>query len=410
MISKTGSNIQDIKSQNRLLILKHIAASSGISRVDISRMTGLSKMTVGNIVAELIQNHFIEETPAVISPPASTYGRRPIMLTLAAESPCICGILIKRKLCQIILSDLGGKIFYQRDYPYETLDSSDSLMQILWLLLDECMSHARRRILGIGISSVGPLDSAKGIILKPPYFYGIENLPIVSAVREKTGLPAYLVNDATAGAFSEKLFGLGVSVPNFAYLHIMNGIGAGFILNNTLYDGDSGQSGEIGHTSINFNGPVCACGNRGCLDLYANLTNMRSRIQELIPFYPESCLKTAYLSWENIIAAGNHGDPLAVSVLEEFCTYIAYSLTNTVNLLNISTIIVGYVSDSNGNIIEKLLQHKLSHMALSAKYRNFHIVHSSFNGDAPLIGAAALVADKIFEGVLPLPDPGNLPH
>lgn len=358
-------------------------------------------MTVSNIVTDLTQAHLVEETDLPVT--VSSYGRKPIMLTLASDSPCICGILIKRKLCQIILTDLGGKIFFQRNYPYDTLDSPESLLNILWTLFSECAASTTRKILAVGISSVGPLDSTEGVILKPPYFYGIENLPIVSIVQEKTGLPAYLVNDATAGAFSEKLFGIGVSIPNFAYLHIMNGIGAGFILNHTLYDGDSGQSGEIGHTSINFDGPLCACGNRGCLDLYANLDNMRSRIRELSLFYPDSRLNSACPSWQEILTAGNRGDALAICVLEEFCSYIAYSLTNAVNLLNLSTIIVGYDSNNDGTIIEELLEYKLSSLALSAKYKKFHIVHSSFNGDAPLIGAAALVADKVFEGLLPLP-------
>lgn len=406
MNKKTGSNIQDVKSNNRMLVLRHIAVSDGISRVDIARQTGLSKMTVGNIVTELTQADLAVETDLASS--TANYGRKPIMLTLSPSSPCICGILIKRKLCQIILTDLGGKIFFQRDYAYQTLTSSEELLEIIWNLYTQCCTHTFRRILAIGISSVGPLDSMAGILLKPPYFYGIENLSIVSIMREKTGLPTYLVNDATAGAFAEKLFGLGISIPNFAYLHIMNGIGAGFILNHQLYDGDSGQSGEIGHTSINFNGPLCACGNRGCLDLYANLDNMRARIQELALLYPDSPLLESIPSWLEIIKAGNQRDPLAICVLEEFCSYIAFSLTNVVNLLNLSTIIVGYDSDGSGSIIEEILQHKLSAMALSAKYHSFHIVHSSFWGDAPLIGAAALVADNVFEGQLELLELKNL--
>ena len=235
-MEKTGSNIQDVKSKNRMLVLKHIATSSGISRVDIARSTGLSKMTVGNIVTELLSSGLAEETINVSNNTSASYGRRPILLTLAQNSPCICGMLIKRKLFQIILSDLGGRIFKQVDYPYDTLSSSEDLLQILTKAYTECAESTKRRIIAIGIASLGPLDSSKGIILNPPYFYGIENLPIVSIIREETGLPVFLVNDATAGAFSEKLFGSGTSISNFAYLHIMNGIGAGFILNHALYE------------------------------------------------------------------------------------------------------------------------------------------------------------------------------
>lgn len=183
----------------------------------------------------------------------------------------------------------------------------------------------------------------------------------------------------------------------------MNGIGAGFILNNSLYDGDSGQSGEIGHTSINFNGPQCACGNRGCLDLYANLDNMNARILELRDFYPHSfLLKHSPASWSDIISAGNSHDALAINILEEFCTYISYSLATALNLLNLSTVIVGYDSADENTIIESLLQNKLNRLVLSARMTPLSIIHSSFNGDAPLIGTIALVAAKIFSGKLVL--------
>lgn len=401
MKADTGSNIQNVKFQNRLLVLRHIAMHKGIARVDMARITGLSKMTVGNIVNELITAGLAEETAQL--PDFAASGRKPVFLTLSANSPCICGMLIKRGLCQIILSDMGGNIFLKEDYPYAALHSPQNLLTILDSLFQKCKKSASRRILAIGIACVGPLDSTRGLILKPPYFYDIENLPIVSLIQEMTGLPAFLVNDATAGALSEKIFGLGKTISNFAYLHIMNGIGAGLVLNHTLYDGDFGQSGEIGHTSINFNGPLCACGNRGCLDLYANLEHMQARIRELAVLYPDSSLANSPApDWNQIVTAGNHRDALALNVLEEFCSYIAYSLTNTLNLLNLSTVIVGYPSNHDGSIIEELLSHKLNTLAMSARYQPVSVVHSSFDDNAPLVGSAALVADKIFEGELTL--------
>ena len=95
MQEKTGSNIQDVKSKNRMLVLKHIATGSGISRVDIARSTGLSKMTVGNIVTELLSSGLAEETTNASNNTSANYGRRPILLTLAQNSPCICGMLIR---------------------------------------------------------------------------------------------------------------------------------------------------------------------------------------------------------------------------------------------------------------------------------------------------------------------------
>lgn len=401
MKKDTGSNIQNVKLQNRLLVLKHIASSKGIKRSDIARVTDLSKMTVGNIISELLSADLIEEYETVQISASS--GRRPSMFQLSKNSPCICGMLVKRQLCQMVLSDLGGHIFFQKDYPYTSLSSSQHLLDILEGMFQGCKEVSTRRIVAIGIACVGPLDSTTGYILKPPYFHGIENFPIVDRIHEIIGLPTFLVNDATAGAFSEKMFGIGASIQNFIYLHIMNGIGMGLILNHELYDGDSGQSGEIGHTCINFNGPRCACGNRGCLDLYASTDAMRTRIREIASFYPSSPLAGPSLpTWEEIVSAGNRNDPLAMVILEEFCSYVAYSLTNTINLLNLSTVIVGYSSNNDGLIVEELISHKLNSLVMSAKYHPISVVHSSFSGNAPLIGSVALVADKVFNQDLPL--------
>lgn len=408
MMNTAGSNIQDIKLKNRMLVLKIVATNHGISRSEIAKYTGLSKMAVSKIVSELIGLEMIAERPYQCS--EKVQGRRPIMLTISSNSPCICGILIKRGLCQFILANLNGNIFEQINYKYKSLRGEEELLDIITVSLKRLLKRTKRRVLAIGISSVGPIDSFNGNILNPPFFYGIENLQITSIIRNITSIPTFLVNDANAGALAEKLYGIGKNITNFTYLHIMNGIGAGFILQDKLYHGDTGQSGEIGHTSINFSGPKCDCGNSGCLDLYANTKELLSRMKELSSFYVNSSLiKLSDPNWMNIVDAGNRGDSLAVTLLDEFCSYISYALVDTLNLLDLSNIIVGYDSNTSGktlngtpwepslcSIIEKLLENKISNSILSSKYRKIHVYHSCFEGNAPLIGAIATIADKIF--------------
>ena len=397
-----GSNSQDVKQKNRALVLKLVAVNQGISRVDLARITGLSKMTVGNLVTELMEEGWITELISADSQNRNLHnnnssGRKPIMLALSSASPCICGMLIKRELCQIILGDFAGNVLDQIRYDYMKLENGEELIEILYQGFCKLSSRTNRKILAIGIASLGPVDSLSGVIRNPPYFYGIENVPIVSILQERTHCPAFLVNDANAGALAEKVYGLGKDISNFTYLHIMNGIGAGLVLKEELYNGDTGQSGEIGHTSINFAGPQCACGNRGCLDLYANVDNMRQKILELKNIYPRSPLAHKDRpSWRNIIDSAGRKDSLAIMVLDEFCSYISYALINMLNLLNISTLIIGYDSSGEEYVIEEMLRTKLSHSLQSVNFDNITVMHSSFNGDAPLIGSIAYVADKIF--------------
>lgn len=400
MQKSSGSNNQDVKQKNRMLVLKLITVNKGVSRVDIAKMTGLSKMTVGNIVTELIEQGIVTEKNLSDNPfPQNNgnYGRKPIMLTLSPDSPCICGMLIKRELCQIVIGDLSGTILEQINYEFSSLENGDALIDMLMQGFQTLTARIERPILAISIASLGPLNSSDGIILNPPYFYGIENFPITSIIHKITGLPTFLVNDANAGALAEKLYGIGKDIPNFTYLHIMNGIGSGLVLKDSLYEGDTGQSGEIGHTSINFAGPQCACGIKGCLDLYANVDNMRQKVFELSPFYPASPLASvSHPTWHDIVDCANRKDALAIIVIEEFCSYVSYALINTLNLLNIATLIVGYDSSLNGFIIEDIIKNKLSRTLLSANYDDITVIHSKFNGNAPLIGSIAFIADKIF--------------
>lgn len=398
---QSGANIRDLKQKNRALILKHIALTHGMSRGRLARMVGLSKMAVGNLVADLIEMGLVEECES----PASTgsYGRRPIILRLAKMSPCICGMLIKRGFFQVILAELGGTVLRRRDIPFEGEMDQERMLQLLLDAYDALCAEDPRPILAVGIASVGPLDVAHGVMLNPPSFYGIENVPLAERVSAHTGLPAFLIHDASAGALAEKFYGGQKNTDNFIYLHIMNGIGGGYVLDGRLYEGDSGQSGEIGHTSINFMGPRCSCGNIGCLELYANVPQMRRRIREMLPLYSGAAIPalagTDQIMWQDIVDAANHKEAAAIAALEEFCGYLAHAVAINLNLFDLSCVVVGYECSSKGNIVEKLLESKI---AACSRHRNITVLHSGFGGDAPLIGSIACVAQRVFDLSLPL--------
>lgn len=399
MVKQTGTNLSDVKSQNRALILKLIATERFVSRSDLSRITGLTKTTSSKIVSELISEGIIHETTDTSIEIENTVGRKPTFLDISPNSPCVCGMLIKRGLCSVILADYKCRILYRENYQYDEKLTGNKLVDILIGMFERMKAHQTREIIAIGIASVGPVNIAEQKIANPPNFYGINNLPIAQIIREKTGLPTFIMSDAGAGALAEKIYGKGKRLDNFIYLHIMNGIGSGYILKNNIYSGDMGQSGEIGHTSINFSGPICDCGNIGCLELYANIQNMNKKIASLKKVYQKASIlpenKTEY-TWVEIIDAANQQDFFAISALDEFCEYVSYALVNTINLLDISHILVGYDSSFPGDIFESMLSVKLNAHVLVTKSRSILIEKSGFNGDAPLMGTIALLTDKIF--------------
>lgn len=380
--------------KNKLIYL--IATSQNeISRTELATLTGLSKMTIGNYINELIQEGILIEEPYEFST-KHTPGRRPVALHISPSSPCIMGTYIGRTYCQSILADISGKAINTIRTYYDNTLSQEDLVEYIKKQFNKLTSHTSRPLLGYGVCSPGPIDKTSGTILNPPNFFNLSDIPIVSILEEYTKLPVRLIQDVDAGALVERLYGYGKKFNNFIYLHIIHGIGMSVILNGELFSEISGHSSEIGHMSINFNGPKCACGNVGCLEQYASLEQMKKRIRELLTLFKDSLFhKATDITQLTIIDFADRGDPIAITVLDEFCSYLSHALGTTLKFLDFSTLIIGYESHADSNLIEKILYTKLKPLFATTPNK-LKIFHSYFNGDAPLLGTIATITNEFF--------------
>ena len=397
MAANSGISIKGLKQKNLSLILKLIAVHPGVSRIDLAKTTHLTKMTVSNIVSDLLDHGIIyeDETSAGFGQPSN--GRTPTPLRLSPQAPKAIGVLIKRGILRIVLGDLSGNVLDDITVRPTSALTSDELLAIILNGIDQLISRNNSRILGIGISSIGPLDVQTGVLLNPPNFYEIQNFPVVEQVRHHTHLPTFLINDGNAGALGEKMYGIGKTIPNFLYVYLKHGIGSGLVLHGELYNGDRGQSGELGHSTINFAGPQCPCGNVGCLEMYANIRNVRNFIRQQHSLYPNTHIQDpSQLSLVEIIDLANQNDALAVSALNEYCNYLSHAILNVLNTLDLSCVIVDYESNVKGTVLENLILRKIQPRINSERFQSLHILRSQFHGHAPLIGALALVADNVF--------------
>ena len=397
-------NTAELKSQAIIesRLIRYIATSRDeISRGKLAEKMNVSKMTVSKHISRLIQLGIITEgQPQRLE--SQVMGRRPVGLRLSDTSPCLCGIFIRRTYVQIILTDLSSTMIDTIKEEFPTNLTADMLLDIILSGYDRIRSRTSRRIVGCGVSCIGPVDSKLGYILSPPNFFGITNVPIVSALHAHTGLPCFLSHDVSAGALIERLYGKGTKYNNFMFLHMQNGngIGVGYVMNGKCINNDLRRSGEIGHTSINYDGPQCMCGNRGCLEVYASLQRMQGCIKNLLPVYQNSKFHPSKeISWNNILDFASDGDAVAVAALDEYCSYLIFGITNALKLLEFDTIIIGYESAHSSNIIERMLRAKVQNIP---EFANLSILHSSFDGDAPLFGAVALVANEVFSNNIPL--------
>lgn len=237
-------NLDSMKLKNSFKILE-LLMKNEMSRVDLSRETGLTKTTVGGIVKSFIDLGFLREKKFI----SSGIGRPSVLLEIIPKSIHVIGLGLERYRVAGCLIDGQGHLMAQE---FRTFGKSDydSIMKALFEVSDELFTKASKKSItvnAIAIGAPGPLNTNEGIVKNPPKFSGFENIPIVKLIFEKYGVDTWLENDVDMAALGEKWYGEGRTLDDFVYVQVNEGIGAGIVMNGELYRGKEGYSGEIGH-------------------------------------------------------------------------------------------------------------------------------------------------------------------
>jgi len=186
---------------------------------------------------------------------------------------------------------------------------------------------------------------AEGMVSEPPIMPGWDKFPIESYIQSLWDVPVTLGNDAELGAIGEWAYGAGRGEENLAYVKVGRGIGAGMLLDGQIYHGADGSAGEIGHITIDENGPLCSCGNRGCLEAMAGGNAVAKRAVELVKKGQRTELSTIRpvdsIQSKDVIAAACNGDLVAQQILSETGAHLGTAIAGLVNLFNPSMIIIG---------------------------------------------------------------------
>ena len=385
MAARQGINGAHLKSRNRGLVLQQIASGS-VSRAAIARQIGLTKMTVTNLVGELIEAGVVQETAAAES---TAVGRSPVPLSIAPHAPKVVGLYIARESAGMILADLRLRVLVSRTVALAE-ETADTLRDKLFRLADEAVRAAGGDpVAGIGVSAIGPLDPHSGVLLRPAAFFDITGFPAAALLADRYALPVRVLNDMNAAALAEKLFGGGRELDNFLYVGISNGIGAGIISGDRLYQDTSGYAGEIGHMCINFDGPVCTCGRRGCLETYANMPVLLGRLRQ-----------AAGRPVGRADFAALQDDPACAAVFRDTADRLSTALVNAANLFDPQCIFLGHEAVFLPQSCLERIADQLERRTLAAGYQKIPLQLSAFGEKAPLLGSAAGILSEIFSGRL----------
>lgn len=385
MKKEVGKNLIDSKQYNRGLILKLIATNEATSRIELATATKLTKMTITNIISEYIENGIVEQCEEKVT---EGCGRNPIRLRISPSAPAVVGLFINRDRVEAVLCTLSLEILNRKIVLFETL-TKEQLSQYSYQVIDEIMESAQTRVIGIGVAVMGPVDINKGILLNPPHFFGIEDVNITQLLEGRYHLPVIVDHDQNSAAQAEILFGAGKDVQDFMFFGFTSGIGSGFVYDGKVLHNRMGMSSEIGHISIDRNGKRCACGNRGCLELYASVNVLNKKLQAV------TGEKHTYGEYCRMIKRSE-----VDKIMREMVEDIAVALVSGVNILNPQLIILGNECIEWDERYVYLLEEKVNTEKYVQHYGRLPIRKAYLGKDAQLLGAAANVLHQIFRGKL----------
>jgi len=252
----------------------------------------------------------------------------------------------------------------------------------------------------LSVAAPGPLDPRRGVILFAPNLPGWHEVPLRDRLAETFEVPTFLANDANLAALGEHRFGAGRDVDDMVYLTVSTGIGGGMILRGELYEGGQGLGGEIGHTVVEADGPLCACGNRGCLEALAAGPAIADAARSALREGESSILpdrldgKLEQITARHVAEAAAAGDELAQRLFARAGFYIGVSLVSLMLLLNPECFVIGGSVSKAGDLLFEPIQETVRARAPEIYWRETPILPAALGDDVGLLGALALALEN----------------
>ena len=367
-------NAEYTKLYNKKTFLR-LLRRAPLSRADAARALGLSRAASSLIAEELIREGLVTETPI---PTVARSGRPPITLSVAPDAAYAVGVYLNRDGCTAGVVSLAGKVISRARFRLDEEGKTDALCRSLAKLID-ASGVPKEKLLGVGISAPGPLDSAKGKILNPPQFSLWHGSEIGNEVETRLALKVLVENNAAslASYYIGKPDAGGSE--SFLLLLVDSGVGSGLVLKNKLFYGAGSDAGELGHITIKHDGKLCACGNRGCLEAYAAI--------------PALLAKTRFASWADVMNERLLSED-ALAVFTEETEYLTSAIVSTVNLLGIDTVLLAGDLRYEGEITAKHIEEAVKARLLRKEDRPFSVLSVRSDENTGLASAAEIVFDN----------------
>jgi len=396
-----------IPTQNVKNLNKHVAMDlirftpGGISRVELAQRMDLTRAAITAIVDDLLKGGTVKEAPSR----SFNTGRPPVTLLVNQEYGYVAGIDMGATHLTVIIADCAAHVVEEDEIPLSIANGPNFCIDQADTLLKNMLQHAHLKLgdlLTIGIGVPGPIVAEAGMVLAPPIMPGWDRFPIRATLEERWRHPVSLNNDAELGAIGEWAYGAGRSVDDLTYIKVGTGIGAGMLLNGHIYRGASGSAGEIGHVTIDENGPQCKCGNRGCLEAFAGGDAIASQARDKIRNGTSTQLAKMPLdriTTRDIIKEARLGDLVAQQILVQAGGHLGVAISSLVNLINPKMIILGGGVAQIGDLFLEPIRQVVQKQSLKAAAQGLQITTALLGSRSSGMGAIVQALSTAFHQI-----------
>ena len=372
-----------------------------VSRSEITEVLGVSRSKISLEVGCLIGAGLLVEDGLA----KSEGGRRSSLLRIPRAAGLIAAVDLGATSTDVALTTLGGEFLVHRAEPGEVKDGPRRVLgrvkELLSALLTEQRADAKD-VLAIGVGVPGPVEHASGVLRSPPIMPGWDGFPICSVFAGEYDAPVFVDNDVNVMALGEHREGVGKGEDNVLFVKIGTGIGGGIIADGHLQRGSQGCAGDIGHICVDPEGPVCSCGNRGCLEAMAAAPAIAAKAERwaregLSPVLEEMFDERGALTARDVGEAASLGDYHALQIIRESGRLVGQVLATLVSTLNPSIIVVGGGVANIGNSLLAEIRSTVYRRSLPLATRNLPIVLSKLDQKAGVTGAGVLAAEGVLQ-------------
>jgi glucokinase-like ROK family protein len=383
-------------------VVSALRRQTAISRTEISRLTNWSRPKVTAVVDKMIDRGFLME----VGEGDSQGGRRPTMLRLNNRLGYLIGVDIGATSMDLALADLNAQVLMREGGATDVRSGPDIVLgeaKKRLLKMVQQRGLLPEQILGLGIGVPGPVDFTRGVLVAPPLMPAWEDFPVRDFFRRVFPQASVWVdNDVNVMALGELRAGAGSGVENFIFVKIGTGIGCGVVCHGLVHRGSTGSAGDIGHIRADPSGPICHCGNVGCLEILAAGPAIAARAIEAARDGSSAILARkleaggGVLRSEDVGAAAREGDRVANDIIQSSGHMIGDVLAGLVNFFNPSMILIGGGVAGIGNQLLASIRQAVLGRSTALATRDLVISYSPTGSDVGVTGAIHLALDHLF--------------